>query len=199
MFAIHLALLRFQFRVPIRPTYQPNLSARSLGLLDAGAFSGPCKAGRAWLVLESQACDSFPTVCLVIFVGRAPGLGGHLLVWQGSALASQGDTGVVLRGRYRGMVARVTKLHRYWAPPLLAGCSPGPALGHVNQVLAASLCTRGKAGPHTTLSQIALRSPDQTNLSGILIRSLCSVSLSDLSITLHCPTLLPRITTYSTS
>ena len=128
-------------------------------------------------MLESQACYSFPTVFLVIFVGRAPGLGRHLLAWQGSALASQGDTGVVLRGRYRGMVAGVTKFHRYWAPPLLAGCSPGPALGRVNQVLATSLCTRGKDAPHTTLLQIALRSPDQTNLSGILIRSLCSVSL----------------------
>ena len=85
------------------------------------------------------------------------------------------------------------------SPPMMGGCSPGPDLGRPNQVLAASLCTRGKSEPHTPLFQTALRFPNQTNLSDILIRSLCSASLSGLSIMLHCPTLRPCITTYSTT
>ena len=59
---IHIALVRFSFRAPISPTYQPNLAARSRGLLDVGAFGGPCKAGRAWLVLESEACYTSPSI-----------------------------------------------------------------------------------------------------------------------------------------
>ena len=59
---IHTALVRFAFRAPISPTYQPNLAARSRGLLDVGAFGGPCKAGRAWLVLESEACHTSPSI-----------------------------------------------------------------------------------------------------------------------------------------
>ena len=82
VFGIHLALLHFSFRAPISPTYQPSLTAQSLGLLDAGAFSGPRKAGRAWRMLESQACYRSPSVWFVIFVGLAPGFRGHLLAWQ---------------------------------------------------------------------------------------------------------------------
>ena len=110
---IHIALVRFSFRAPISPTYQPNLAARSRGLLDVGAFGGPCKAGRAWLVLESEACYTSPSIWFVIIVGLSPGTCGHLLAWQKSVLASRGDTAVVLRGRYRGMAAGVTEFHRY--------------------------------------------------------------------------------------